>query len=244
MPSAKIHHKPKQHPCRSFFERKLQRPEPAEPAQVEQAAGEDISAKAKQAQAMAAMRQTLAAGVTVVSAPQLFPTPPELARQVVELADIAHGMTMLEPSAGTGALLKAVREATGEQAICTAVELNGQLFRHLQTLEAGATILHADFMDLRAEARGHFDRIVMNPPFVNAQDIQHIEHAITFLKPGGKIVAICANGPRQSERLGALAEKMGGSFEALPVGSFLTSGTNVRVALFMSTVAHTESAMA
>jgi 16S rRNA G1207 methylase RsmC len=117
------------------------------------------------------------------------------------------------------------------------------LFRHLQTLEAGATILHADFMDLRADALGHFDRIVMNPPFVNSQDIQHIEHAIAFLKPGGKIVAICANGPRQSERLGALAEKMGGSFETLPEGSFLTSGTNVRVALFMATVAQTESAM-
>jgi phospholipid N-methyltransferase len=189
------------------------------------------------------MRQTLAAGVTVVSAPQLFPTPPELAEQMAELAEIAPGMSVLEPSAGTGALLKAVREATGEQAICTAVELNGQLSRHLQTLAAGATIIRADFMDLHARTLGRFDRILMNPPFVDAQDIQHIEHAITFLKPGGRIVAICANGPRQIERLGALAEKMGGSFEALPVGSFLTSGTNVRAALFMATAAQTESAM-
>jgi hypothetical protein len=112
-------------PAPVIFERKLQRPVPVETALVDQAAGEDTSTKAKQAQAMAAMRQTLAIGVTVVSAPQLFPTPPELARQVVELADIAPGMTLLEPSAGTGALLKAVREATDEQAICTAVELNG-----------------------------------------------------------------------------------------------------------------------
>jgi hypothetical protein len=41
------------------------------------------------------------AGVRVVSAPQLFPTPAALARRVVDLADIQPGMTVLEPSAGT-----------------------------------------------------------------------------------------------------------------------------------------------
>lgn len=76
----------------------------------------------------------------------------------------------------------------------------------------------------------------MNPPFGNAEDIKHIEHALKFLTPGGRIVAICAAGPRQTERLGSLARQLGGSFETLPDGSFLASGTNVRAALFIATV--------
>jgi hypothetical protein len=34
------------------------------------------------------MKETLRAGVKVVSAPQLFPTPPELAERVIAAADI------------------------------------------------------------------------------------------------------------------------------------------------------------
>jgi hypothetical protein len=38
----------------------------------------------------------------------------------------------------------------------------------------------------------------LNPPFGNADDIKHIMHAWKMLKPGGRLVAICANGPRQN----------------------------------------------
>jgi len=40
----------------------------------------------------------------------------------------------------------------------------------------------------------------MNPPFENGADIKHIQHAMKMLKPGGRLVAICANGPRQQPR--------------------------------------------
>jgi len=52
-----------------------------------------------------AMRATVKAGVQVVTAPQLFPTPPDLAARTVSLA---IGMRLLEPSAGTGRLLEAL----------------------------------------------------------------------------------------------------------------------------------------
>ena len=52
---------------------------------------------------------------------------------------------------------------------------------------------------------GTFDRIVMNPPFDHGADIRHIEHARGKLKPGGRLVAICAAGPRQRERFEATA---------------------------------------
>ena len=57
--------------------------------------------KAKES-AFDALKGVARAGVKVVTAPQLFPTPPEIARRVVELAGIEPGHTVLEPSAGTG----------------------------------------------------------------------------------------------------------------------------------------------
>jgi hypothetical protein len=73
----------------------------------------------------------------------------------------------------------------------------------------------------------------MNPPFVNGADIQHIKHAVTFLKPGGRLVAICANGPRQQAALKPLAEQSGGYWEDLPAGTFADQGTNVNTAMLV-----------
>jgi hypothetical protein len=47
------------------------------------------------------------------------------------------------------------------------------------------------------------------------------------LKPGGRLVAICANGPRQQAELRPLAT----NWEELPEGTFAEQGTNVRAAL-------------
>lgn len=68
------------------------------------------------AQAFEAMRKGLRAGVQVVSAPQLFPTPPELAARMVELANIMDGDRVLEPSAGTGRLVQGRAQHRGQRA--------------------------------------------------------------------------------------------------------------------------------
>ncbi len=47
-------------------------------------------------------------GVKVAVVDQLFPTPPDLASRMVDAADIRPGHRVLEPSAGTGALLLAM----------------------------------------------------------------------------------------------------------------------------------------
>jgi hypothetical protein len=73
-----------------------------------------------------AMRETLKEGVRVVSAPQLFPTPPHLAARMVELAQIEPGHRVLEPSAGTGVLCKAITTAQPTAQVF-AVEINTQL---------------------------------------------------------------------------------------------------------------------
>jgi 16S rRNA G1207 methylase RsmC len=72
-----------------------------------------------------------------------------------------------------------------------------------------------------------FDRVLMNPPFDHGIDIDHIKHALQFLKPGGRLVAICANGPRQQKELKPLAT----TWEELPDDTFAASDTHVRTVL-------------
>lgn len=111
----------------------------------------------------------------VVAAPQLFATPTDLARKVVELADIGDHHEVLEPSAGTGALLDAIRERAANARVF-AVEVNGSLAENLANRHAAPAdaaeglcknVLQGDFLSLSPAALGKFDRIVMNPPFDN-----------------------------------------------------------------------------
>lgn len=178
---------------------------------------EDRREAAKEARNRAQeLRSAIKAGVTCASAPQLFPTPPALARRMVELADVRPGHRVLEPSAGTGRLLQALPPGCD----VTAVEINTTLARHINAR-------CADFLSLSPADIGPFHRIVMNPPFTNAQDVRHILHARQFLAPGGALVALCANGPRQRAALQHLATQ----WHDLPAGSFASEGTGVNVAL-------------
>jgi protein-L-isoaspartate O-methyltransferase len=172
-----------------------------------------------------AMRETLRDGVKVVNAPQLFPTPSHIAQRMVYLAKIEHNHAVLEPSAGTGNILKAISEHSNCDNV-VAVEINQSLataFDHERY-----EVVCGDFL----EYTGHqFDRIVMNPPFEHGADIKHINHAMTLLKPGGRLVALCADGPRQRKEFTPIAVH----WESLPDGSFASQGTGVNVALMVIT---------
>lgn len=181
-----------------------------------------------QVEAFKVLEEQAKAGVQVVSAPQLFPTPPELAARMVELAEIEPGHRVLEPSAGTGALCRAVLSAA--RADVVAVEISPRL---VEATRGNGVLCRvdfrcADFLAYNGDL-GTFDRVVMNPPFANGADIQHIEHAASMLRPGGVLVALCANGPRQRAKLMERAD----FWEDLPPGSFKEAGTNVNVALLV-----------
>ena len=93
-------------------------------------------------------------------------------------------------------------------------------------------VIQGDFLQVTVEQISEkADRVVMNPPFANGADIDHILHAFDFLRPGGRLVAICANGPRQAAQLRPLAE----SWEELPAETFREQGTNVRTVLMTIT---------
>lgn len=129
-------------------------------------------------------------GLIGVDIPGFFPTPRSLAEDLVQKADIKPGMTVLEPSAGKGDLVEAVR-ASEPGANVVAGEYSGSLRPILK-----AKGIDVQFDDFLAHTPGEaYDRIVMNPPFEKGQDIDHVRHAYDLLKPGGKLVAIMSEGP-------------------------------------------------
>lgn len=170
------------------------------------------------------MREQLREGVKVVVAPELFPTPSDLAARMVTRAQIESNQRILEPSAGTGNILTAIVESNPYTKI-TAIEINQGLTQILRNNFGSVLVTCMDFLEY--QDKEGFDRILMNPPFTKGEDIKHIQHALELLKPGGRLVAICANGSRQSEKLKPLSDY----WEELPEDTFKSQGTGVRAVL-------------
>lgn len=155
-----------------------------------------------------------------------FPTPPELAQFVIELANLRGGMTVLEPSAGDGKLAEKIVVIVGKGNLAC-VELQQ---KNVEVLKGkGFNVRQDDFTQIAPVPS--FDRVVMNPPFERMQDIKHVLHAWQFLKPGGRLVSIMASSftfrsNKLAEDFRAFVEKYGEVIEN-PAGSFKDSGTAV-----------------
>lgn len=171
----------------------------------------------------------------------VFYTPPALARKAAGLLRLDHtGITVLEPSAGLGALAIATREAAGaDDESCSWADIRclDILPKHVVALRhEGFRAECADFLDEDPEPGDLVDRIIMNPPFARCADARHFIHAMGFLKPGGRMVAIMSAGImfRTISTYTLIRneiERTGGSIEPLPAGSFKESGTAVNTAL-------------
>lgn len=162
-----------------------------------------------------------------------FPTPPALVVRLIALADVRPGMDALEPSAGQGAIVTGLLDAGAVVMAYEVLEANADAL--VKAVRAhpkrGMTmVVQQDF--LTEEPLGQYDRVVMNPPFAKQADIKHVTHAVRFLAPGGRLVAIMSAGVvfRQDKRateFRALVARMAGVIEPLPAGSFDSSGTGV-----------------
>ena len=156
---------------------------------------------------------------------QFFATPPELAQRLVDLAVIHPGMDVLEPSAGQGAISNIVE---GLGANCTVVELMDQNIAALK--RQGYYVLKGDFLTM--SGLGPFDRIVANPPFTKNQDIYHIKHMFTLLKPGGKLVSMASlswtfGSQKKQVAFREWLAAVGGIYTVVEAGAFKVSGTNI-----------------
>lgn len=155
-----------------------------------------------------------------LSVPNFFPTPRNIVEQMIDLAELEPGMSVLEPSAGKGDVASAAVRA-GCTVSC--VEIVYSLFEWLR--EQGHSVQHRDFLTMEC---GHpFDRVLMNPPFERGIDERHIRHAFTFLKPGGRLVAVACS------TTGTKLQGWADQIIPLPAGSFAKAerSTNVNTCI-------------
>lgn len=71
-----------------------------------------------------------------------------------------------------------------------------------------------------------YDRILMNPPFGDRRDAEHVMHAYELLKPGGRMVSIMGEGvffgkDKTAKEFREWLEKVGGTDEKLDSGTFM-----------------------
>ncbi len=163
-----------------------------------------------------------------VVAHQLFQTPPDLAARLVALLNLNRSMRVLEPSAGLGRILDAIRAtpAWDVTAVEIAAECAGELFRQDRP---EVKILQRDFLACTVAELGTFDAIAMNPPFTMRADIRHTLHALKFLNPGGTLAGLLLDTPHREKALRHLSA----SWEPIPAGAFSKEGT--RVACILAT---------
>lgn len=158
----------------------------------------------------------------------------------------APDLAIFEPSAGTGNLARPLTSATefredvssvGWQSYAAkpkidCVETQPDLAEKLKAEGIYNCVIAADFLALKPDSTSLNDRVVMNPPFDRERVIDHVMHALSFLKPGGQLVAVMSAGTefrqtRKSIAFGGLMQKWNAKWTDLPVGSFSDVDTNV-----------------
>lgn len=117
-----------------------------------------------------------------------FFTYPETAIYMAKLLDARSGEMVLEPSAGNGALVSAVKKYCAT-CIIDAVELYPKWEKDLKAAGSHHVFIR-DFLDIPLY-HNYYDKCIANPPFGNGVDLQaHFDKICDLVKDGGKVVMI------------------------------------------------------
>ena len=160
---------------------------------------------------------------------QFFATPPEVADWLVSLAgDFSPDCKVLEPSAGTGAIIDAIHRVQPD-VVVDCYELMPENKEKLSRLDH-IRLLGDDFT--QAEHPSEYDLIVANPPFSKNQDIRHVMQMYHDLKPGGTVAAITSRHWQQASEKAckdfrAFLEEVSAQVYEIEEGAFKKSGTGV-----------------
>lgn len=182
---------------------------------------------------------------------QFFATPKALAEKLAAFAmkDFdCSTMTILEPSAGQGAIINALFEFDfKDELIVHAYELM-DINRGVLEKIKDVVILGNDFLSQNQYSKKEhstidireiqFDRIVANPPFSKNQDIDHILEMYYRCKKGGRIVTIASNSWRTGSQKKQIEfrewlDKIGAVVEDVEAFTFKESGTNIATCMII-----------
>lgn len=154
-----------------------------------------------------------------------FPTPPNVAARVLELANLKPWMRVLETSAGSGHLADLItKNYPGIELDCCEVSFR---LRKLLKLK-GHKIYAENFLTEVDPHCSSWDAIVQNPPFENLQDIDFVCHAYACLKPDGKLTSIMSvswtfRQDKKAVEFRDWVKHVNGYWEELPDGAFYAS---------------------
>ena len=116
---------------------------------------------------------------------QFFATPEKLADELVELADLKQHDTILEPSAGQGAIIKAINKVCDVVPDCfELMDVNTVI---LNKSGLRFNLIGDDFFKHNGKT---YSKIIANPPFTKNQDIEHLKEMYECLSRGGRLVCI------------------------------------------------------
>lgn len=160
---------------------------------------------------------------------QFFATPPEVADWLVMLAGGVHDdEKVLEPSAGTGAIIDAIHRSCPD-VIVDCYELMPEN-KEILSKKDNIRILGDDFTKCDI---AQYDKIIANPPFSKNQDIRHVRRMYECLNPGGVLAAI--TGPHwefgsepECKDFRQWLEDNGGKKFEIEKGTFKESGTGTK----------------
>lgn len=169
---------------------------------------------------------------------QFFATPSELAARMVEMAELGESEDqgygdILEPSAGQGAIVKAIHEATERAVTVHCYELM-DINRGILEKMPGVKLIGDDFM--KAASVVQYDRIIANPPFTKNQDIDHIRLMYNLLKPGGVMASLSSiswtfGSIKKQVEFREWLDEVGAYTEEIPENTFRESGTSIKTML-------------
>lgn len=150
------------------------------------------------------------APVVVDRATECHVTPPGVALRMAQYLEVEPGQNVLEPSAGTGNLIQALRDAGTCLPMIGAVEQHNTLCDALRERFPRLALHQRCFLEFAGIVALQFDRVLMNPPFKTAR--KHVEAGERLLRPGGVLVALVP-----------ITFKRGATLEELPTNTFASA---------------------
>lgn len=121
---------------------------------------------------------------------QFFETPDEIADLMVSMVKIQEHFRILEPSAGQGAIIRAIHRKYPWNKV-DFYEIS-QEFCGIINQTTSINIFQKGFDFLESADTQEYDVIIANPPFRNNQDIEHIYHMYKVLRRGGILVSVAS----------------------------------------------------
>jgi len=163
---------------------------------------------------------------------QYYPTPKEVAKYLVELANIKENDIVLEPSAGQGNISDEIIK--NKKTLVELKKENYNILKEKEYYNDDCRVINRDFLECYIKDLWKFDKIIANPPFSKSQDVKHILHMYDLLKKWWRIVSIASSSiqTRYWKAYNRLME-LNPKFIELPEWSFKESWTLVNTVIVL-----------